>query len=178
MLFFVIFILLLKIYFNRKYNNKTLSAQKKIIMETKITQMTLQDVDLVIPIYIEYYNSCEGGTWTNDKAKKRINQVVTILDSRCYILENKNEIIGFAMGYFKQYDDIISYMLEEIVVKKEWQNQGIGSKFLAGIEKEVLNLGASLVELIAINDDMHHHFYTKAGYKTATNHISKSKWLL
>ena len=33
------------------------------------------------------------------------------------------------MGYFKQYDDIIGYTLEEILIASPYQHQGIGSWF-------------------------------------------------
>ena len=52
------------------------------------------------------------------------------------ILEKDDSILGFAMGYFKQYDDNIGYTLEEIIIAYEYQNQGIGSTLLRDEEKQ------------------------------------------
>lgn len=50
-------------------------------------------------------------------------------DSFSLILEENESALEFAMGYFKQYDDIVGYTLEEIIIAHEYQNQGIGSAF-------------------------------------------------
>ena len=48
-----------------------------MIQEMTCRMMAESDIDLVVPLYIEHYNTYEGG-----------------------------EVIGFVMGYFEQYDDI------------------------------------------------------------------------
>lgn len=69
----------------------------------QIKEMNLEDIDLVLPLYIEYYNKCEDGCWTESTAKKRIKQVLTIADSYSLIMKDDNDIVcGFVMGYFKQ----------------------------------------------------------------------------
>ena len=80
------------------------------------------------------------------------------------------------MGYFKQYDDIIGYTLDEIVIAYEHQNKGIGSRLLRELEQRVKEKGASCVELQAVNDDMHERYYGKAGYQNAKNFVMKVKW--
>ena len=44
----------------------------------QINEMHVEDIDLVLPLYIEYYNKYEDGCWTEETAKKRIRQVLTI----------------------------------------------------------------------------------------------------
>ncbi|NLB61885.1 MAG: GNAT family N-acetyltransferase [Clostridiales bacterium] len=131
----------------------------------------------VIPLYIEYYNDFEEGVWTADSAYKRILQVVTTNDSFCLILKDNEQIIGFSMGYFVQYDDIIGFDIVEIVIKKEFQRQGIGTTFMKEIEQRVKEKGALQIQLQAVNDDMHNNFYGKLGYKNATNFVFKAKML-
>lgn len=96
----------------------------------EIREMRKTDIASVIPIYLDYYNNCEDGCWTIEKAQRRINQVVCMEDAYSLILENEGNVIGFAMGYFKQYDDIIGYTLEEILIASPYQHQGIGSWLL------------------------------------------------
>ena len=99
------------------------------------------------------------------------------MDSFSLIMKTEEDIvIGFAMGYFKQYDDIIGYTLEEIIIAAEYQRKGYGSLLLKEIETKVREKGACCIELLAVNDELHEKYYTKAGYKNAANFIIKVKW--
>lgn len=139
--------------------------------------MKEQDIAKVIPLYIDYYNKHEGGCWTYETAYKRIHQVWSREDSYCLILEHAQDPIGFAMGYFEQYDDISAYDLIEIVVAAAYQNKGIGANFMAELEKRVKEMGAAIIQLQAVNDEMHEHFYEKLHYKDAKNFVLKVKGL-
>lgn len=143
----------------------------------QIEEMRIEDIDLVLPLYIEYYNNYEESCWTEETAKKRIKQVVTIDDSYSLIMKDDNDIVcGFVMGYFKQYDDIVGYTLEEIIISYQYQNKGLGSMLLATLEAKVKEMGASCIELQAVNDEMHEKFYGKAGYGNVRNFVMKVKW--
>ncbi len=142
-----------------------------------IRQMTADDVLAVVPLYLEHYNGKEDGCWTEETAFTRIRQVVCMEDSYSLVLLDEDRIIGFLMGYFKQYDDILGYTLEEILIAPSLQNQGIGSQFLSILEAHVREKGAALIELLAVNDDQHDHFYGKAGFHNTKSLIPKAKWL-
>lgn len=135
------------------------------------------DIEKVVPLYIEYYNGKEGGEWTESTTYKRIHQVVSREDSYCMVLENDNMIIAFAMGYFEQYDDCFAYDLIEIVVADDYQKKGIGTKFMEELEARVKAEGAMLIQLQAVNDEFHEHFYGKLGYNNASNLVLKTKML-
>jgi len=143
----------------------------------QIKEMNVEDIDLVLPLYIEYYNKYEDSCWTETTAKKRIKQVLTIEDSFSLIMKDGDDIVcGFVMGYFKQYDDIMEYTLEEIIISYQYQKQGLGSILLSTLETKVKEAGASCVELQAVNDEMHERYYGKAGYSDAKNFVMKVKW--
>lgn len=142
----------------------------------KIREMNIADIETVLPLYISYYNEQEEGCWTKDTAGKRIHQVLSMEDSFSLILEENNAVLGFAMGYFKQYDDIVGYTLEEIIIENEHQNKGIGSIFLHELEQQVKEKGAVCVELQAVNDEHHERYYKKADYHDAQNFVMKVKW--
>lgn len=143
----------------------------------QIEVMKIHDIDLVIPLYIEYYNNHEDSCWTEKTAKKRIRQVLTIEDSYSLIMKDTNgEVCGFVMGYFKQYDDILGYTLEEIIISYNHQNKGLGSILLSELENKVKEAGASCIELQAVKDELHERYYGKAGYHDAKNFVMKVKW--
>lgn len=142
-----------------------------------ITEMDMNDVDSVLPFYIDYYNNHEGGCWTEETAGKRIRQVLSMTDSFSLIMRDEKEnAVGFVMGFFKQYDDLVGYTLEEIVIAAGYQHKGLGRQLLDEIEKRCREKGASGIELLSVNDEMHDRFYGNAGFKNAGNFTMKVKW--
>ncbi len=144
-------------------------------MKYKILQK--KDIEKIIPMYVDYYNNHEECEWNKETTYKRISQVVTKEDSLCFQLLKEDEVIGLAIGYFEQYDDGIVYDLIEIVIKYEYQNQKIGTTFMGMIESEVKSRGGFMVQLTAVNDEWHNHFYGKLGYNNCNNLVLKSKIL-
>ena len=94
-----------------------------------IREMELKDIAAVLPLYISYYNEQEDSCWNEKTARKRIHQVLSMEDSYGLIVENENSVLGFVMGYFKQYDDIIGYALDEIVIAYESKTKGLEACF-------------------------------------------------
>lgn len=139
--------------------------------------MKKADFSSAVRLYMDYYNTHEDGEWTEETTCRRIHQVWSREDSYCLVLENDGAMIGFAMGYMEQYDDLVAYDLVEIVVAHPYQNQGVGTAFLLELERQVREQGASMVQLQSVNDEMHSHFYDKLGYRDARNLVLKSKFL-
>ena len=139
--------------------------------------MTEADIEKVIPLFIDHYNNYEDGEWTKETTYKRIHQVWSREDALCFILENGEEVLGFVMGYFEQYDDIKAYDLVEIVIAHQYQKQGIGTALMLEAEKRIKEAGGAMVQLQAVNDEMHEQFYGKLQYNTCNNLVLKSKWL-
>ena len=146
-------------------------------IKTVFRRMTEEDIEKIVPLYIEYYNNNEDAEWTTETTYKRIHQVWSREDAYCLVWENKNDIVAFAIGYFEQYDDCFAYDLVEIVVTTQLQNKGYGSRFMKELESCVKNEGAMLIQLQAVNDDLHNHFYGKLGYKDASKKEKKTKIL-
>ena len=136
-----------------------------------------RDIDRVVPLYMDYYNTRENGAWTYETTYKRIHQVWSREDAYCLMLRSGEAVLGFAMGYMEQYDDVQAYDLVEIVIKHEHQGKGIGTAFMELVEARVKELGGAMIQLQAVNDEMHERFYGKLGYRNCKNLVLKSKWL-
>lgn len=132
-------------------------------------KLTEKNIDEVVKAYIDYYNNCEDGCWTYEKAYKRIHQVMTIEGSECLIQHADGKMSGFVMGYYKEFDDLKAYFLEEIVIFAEYQNKGYGAAFMEELEKVIRQNGVEHMELISVNDQHHMHFYKKLGFYAAGN---------
>lgn len=142
----------------------------------KIREMSLSDIQAVLPMYIDYYNVQEEGCWTEETAGIRIHQVLSMEGAYSLILEEEGDVLGFVMGYFKRYDDITGYTLEEILIARECQNKGLGTFLLRELEQRVREKGVSCVELQAVADAQHEAYYSKVGYHNAKNFVMKVKW--
>ena len=138
---------------------------------------TLEDLPRTAKLYVDYYNAYEDGEGTIETTTKRIHQVMTREDAFGLLLEDKGRLLGFAMGYFEQYDDGFAYDLIEIVIAAELQNKGLGTEFMKELEKRVKDKGAMLIQLQAVNDEFHAHFYENLGYRNVSNFVLKTKML-
>lgn len=81
------------------------------------------------------------------------------------------------MGYIKEYDDLKSYFLEEIVIFNEYQNKGLVGLFLKELESHLLEMDVSLIELMSVNDEKHRHFYEKFSFAKGANLMIMSKFI-
>ncbi|WP_311486192.1 GNAT family N-acetyltransferase [uncultured Anaerococcus sp.] len=140
-------------------------------------RMSEKDLDIITSLYVRYYNENEDGIWTFEKANKRIRQVLLTPDSYCLIQEVNGLYTGFLMGYIKEYDDLKSYFLEEIVVFKDYQNKGIGTLFISELQKQLLNRDVSMIELMSVNDAKHLKFYEKFSFEKTNNLLVMSKFI-
>lgn len=133
-------------------------------MDYKFKELTVKCLDTLANKYITYYNS-EGGKWTYDLAKKRLEQVFLTRDFYGIGLYKQSELLGFAIGWFKEFDDIRLFYLEEILVFKEYQDKGFGSKIMQELELKVKKQGAHKIDLSTTYEDNHKKFYSRLGYK-------------
>ena len=139
-------------------------------------EMGLFDAEAVLPLYIDYYNTCEEGQWTEDTAGRRIRQVLGMDGGWGLLLEEDGEPAGFVMGYFKPHEDLSSLFPEGNVHARPPPGRGLGSRLLAEAERRVQERGAAGVELSSVNDEPHRRFYDRAGYGDAKNFVQKVKW--
>lgn len=138
-------------------------------------KLTEDNISFIVDKYISYYNTNEDDGWTFDKAYRRIHQVMTMQDSYCIVQTVDGDISGFAMGYYKQFDDLIAYFLEEIIIFDGFRRNGLGTLMMKELEKNIIDYGAEHIELLSVNDDLHDSFYGKLGYYDAKNLSLKGK---
>lgn len=144
-------------------------------MEYKL--MEESDIVRILPLYLEQYNTFEDGCWTEESACRRIHQFWSIEGSYCLLAQEQGKPVGFVLGYLKQFDDCRTYHLEEIVIAHDRQGQGLGTALMEETERRVKALGAAMIHLDAVNDEMHRHFYDKLGYRNVSNFVPKTKLL-
>lgn len=145
-------------------------------MNIKFRQMQNYDIEKIIPLFMEYWNGT-GDEWTPELVHSRVWQVMGSPDSYCLIAEKGRDAVGFAIGRFEIFYDLKAYNLVEIIVAAEHQKSGVGTKMINELENRVKAMGASMVQLISVNDEMHENFYGKLGYGDASNLKLKARFL-
>lgn len=144
----------------------------------KIRKLEVKDINKIAPFYVEYFNTNEGASWTEELAIKRLRQLIMREDNIGLLLEDDHQMIGFAVGQLTQFDDGIVFELNEILITGNYQRKGYGSKLLNAIELNAKAQGAFRIQLITGIDQEHHHFYNEMhGYSDGSNNIQKSKAL-
>lgn len=133
-------------------------------MDLEYKKFEEKDLDMLIKFYMDYYNS-QGGTWTDDIARKRIHQIATMEDSLVVLQFDKERLSGFLMGYVKYFDDSRGFFLEEILISSEFQCRGYGTKLLYYLKEELAKNNCSWIELLTTTSELHQRFYTKNGYR-------------
>ena len=146
-------------------------------MEKNLKYVTLDEENIkeVISNYIYFFNEIEGGTWNYENSYKRISQYMKINDSLCKVVYDDDKMIGFFMGYFKEFDDLTAYYLEEILVFYPFQKQGYGKIIIKDLEKMVKDQNVKHIELLSINDEFHMHFYKSLGLYEARTLVVMAK---
>lgn len=147
-------------------------------VKMKYIKLSEENINEIVNAYIDYYNNCEGGCWTYEKAYKRIHQVMTIEDAECFVQYVDGELSGFVMGYYKEFDDLKAYFLEEIVVFGEFQNKGYGAALMEELERVLRKNSVAMMELSSVKDEHHMHFYKKLGFYVASNFVAMGKFLV
>ena len=137
-----------------------------------------KELEPSINMYIDYYNDVEGNKYTYSIVLKKFRQFMNLIDNRCYVLKEEDKILGVVLGYIKTYDDLKTYYLEEIVIEKSHQNQNLGSHLLSLVEEDIKKDDVKGIEQLSINDEHHHRFYLKNGFKDVKNLTPKVKWFI
>ena len=63
-----------------------------------ITKWHISDIKLIIPSYMEYFNSDEDAQWTEQKVERRLLQLLVREDNLGLLMKNKKRFCGFCGG--------------------------------------------------------------------------------
>lgn len=118
----------------------------------EITEMTLEDFHQIEPIFNKEFDDL----WSTQNLKSELNN----LSSKYIVAKEQGIIVGFA-GIWYSVDDA---HITNIVVKKSYRHQGIGSKLLEGLIK-MAKIKDSLTLEVNTNNINAQNLYTKYGFK-------------
>lgn len=143
-----------------------------------IEKIELKDLEMIKHKYRQYFNEFEDAKWNVERVDRRFKQLVERYDYIGLGLYIDNELIGFAMGCFEQFEDILISKLNELFISANHQSKGYGTKLLKAFESFSKEGGAVRIQLESANDEQHNHFYNEMNnYSDANNNVLKAKSL-
>ena len=89
-----------------------------------------------------------------------------------------DELVGLSMGSIKHWWRGTEYVIDEFCVSRNRQHEGIGTRFMAEVEKYIKGTGLVSIFLQTGRDLPAYQFYKKNGFVELEGHISFSKSLV
>ena len=133
-------------------------------------------VDLFINVFA---NPPWSYTWMRrDSIRAYIEDLFRTPGFRGFIVLRKGKAVTACLGIASRYFAVPTYEIKEILVSQAVQNAGIGSAFLAAIERALMADGIAAVSLYTQKTIPAFHFYEKQGYAPAADMVMMRKGLL
>jgi len=142
----------------------------------KIRRATKKDIPKIGDLIKEEFNKppyLDG--WTDNSVKRTLENYFKI--GYGFIAFAKGEIIGAVIIRDDPYAKGLYLAIEELVVKKEFQKQGIGKGLIEAVEKVAKSKKAHSVYLYTHRKSGAFKFYKKLGYKESKNMATLGKKL-
>ena len=137
-------------------------------MEIIFRKITLEDQGEIVDLFINLYkNEPWNETWDKNIAQNKIDDFLNsnITENYC-VTDMDNKIIGVLLGRRQYYIDGKELYVDEFFVDTNYQNQGIGKKFMEFIEEEMKQKEYSCIILLTEKSFPSEYFYSKIGFKT------------
>jgi len=126
----------------------------------RIKPMVIDDYDAIINLW---ENTDGVGLSGKDDSKKSIKTFLEKNPNTCFVVENKNEIIGTIMAG----NDGRRGHIYHLTVKPEHRKNGLGKKLLEKTEKALKKEGVRKIFLVAFKKNkIGNVFWENNGYKT------------
>ena len=129
-----------------------------------------------------YKNAFRGEPWNDDwsdpvQLNEYVKEISGGYNALNYGLISNGRLIAMSLGMIRHWWEGTNYNIEEFCVAPELQGQGIGSKFMKLIEKEIKQMGLAGIFLQTDNDKPSYRFYQKNGFKELKDSVSFVKTL-
>ncbi|SHJ44784.1 Acetyltransferase (GNAT) domain-containing protein [Clostridium cavendishii DSM 21758] len=144
----------------------------------KYKKITLENIDEMVGMYIETFNSPPwNDSWTITTATKRLHQMITVEDFYGLCAYQNDELCGIILGNMEQYFDGIIFNIKEFCVRNTMRGHGVGSIIFKEFEARLKNMGVKEIILLTSRGEHTEHFYHKQGLESYSDLIFMGKKL-
>lgn len=136
-------------------------------MKESIRAFERSDLDECARLFVSVFTKAPWkDSWTTESARERLSQIHRTPEFVGLVFWEKDEIIGFILGYCEERSGMKEYSLQEMCVRNNKQQKGIGSRLLFQLEKKLKEMGVEHIYLVTMKSTPAAHFYIKKGYRT------------
>ncbi|MEE9525099.1 MAG: GNAT family N-acetyltransferase [Candidatus Woesearchaeota archaeon] len=130
----------------------------------KIRKAQAKDLKKISEIFlIEYSKKPYFEKWTKTTSLKKIKEYNKTMYT--FVAEENKEIMGFLIGDLYFWHDGHRGSVEEFVVSKKYQGQGIGKKLMKHFENFLKKKGMKKLVLMSVTKSNAFKIYKKWGFK-------------
>ncbi|PUU93667.1 GNAT family N-acetyltransferase [Halanaerobium sp.] len=115
--------------------------------------------------------------WEDEKQlEKYLHELTDNNNSLSLLLvDEQDEILGVYLGYTFSWWQGDEYYIKEFFIKKERQNQGLGSRFIKKLNDYLKEIEFKYIILNTDKDTPAYHFYQKNGFQLEEKNVFMSK---
>ncbi len=144
-----------------------------------IKELSVSSIEEIKTLFAEIFtNEPWNDDWSDENQLH--NYILDLTGNRNSLaigLFEDDEFIGMALGSIKHWYTGTEYYIDEFCIKSQKQGKGIGTKFLAMVEKFVEEKGISHIFLQTERTVPAFEFYKKNGFTELCDHVSFVKEL-
>lgn len=139
-----------------------------------IKELSVSSIEEIKTLFAEIFTN---EPWNDDWSdENQLHNYILDLTGNCNSLAiglfEDEEFIGMALGSIKHWYTGTEYYIDEFCIKSQKQGKGIGTKFLAMVEKFVEEKGISHIFLQTERTVPAFEFYKKNGFTELCDHVS------
>ncbi len=137
-------------------------------MEVEFIRAGISDKGEVMTMMKDFY-AIDGYGFDMDQAGKNFEHFVTHENlGRFWLIKFAGDLVGYVImtfGYSFEYGGRDAF-IDELFIKKDYRNQGIGEKVMVFLDKEALGLGVNALHLeVEGKNEKGQRLYRKNGYE-------------
>ncbi len=144
---------------------------------TRLVRLSMDDIDMIKAFFFDVFTAepwCDD--WSdNTQLTAYITDLIGNRNSLTYGLYRGDELVGLSMGHIKHWYRGTEYFIDEFCIRTDLQGQGLGSAFMAGIEKSLAEMDIHAIFLLTGRDMPAYEFYLKRGFTELADLVSFSR---
>jgi ribosomal protein S18 acetylase RimI-like enzyme len=147
-------------------------------MVMNIGNYSSQDLQEIINLYIRVFNSPQWkDKWTPATADQHLGNYVKIPTFLGFVGKEGDKLLAVCFGYLRNGRTGTEYVIDELFVEPERQNQGLGSELIAYVKAQLSKLSVKSISLITDRKIPANDFFDKQGFASQdTMVVKKIEW--